>query len=96
MKMKLKVNHDYGADGIASIESNYSDLDGEFRDVYVRISGFFGPYRPELFAAAPDMYRVILQARRAITRSLVAGEDDDLRAAQAMLTEALEQAEGRR
>ena len=38
-----------------AIESNHSELEGKWEDRYVHFAGYFGPYKPELFAAAPDL-----------------------------------------
>lgn len=53
--MKLTVKRDEKHEGQASIQSDWGSLEGEWRDIYVDINGYFGPYKPELFAAAPDL-----------------------------------------
>ena len=39
----------------ARIESDFYNLKGEWRDVYVNFQGYFGCYGPKLFASAPDL-----------------------------------------
>lgn len=39
----------------AMITSNFENIEGDWGDIYVRFSGFFGHYGPEMFAAAPDL-----------------------------------------
>jgi hypothetical protein len=57
----LKVEKPKAKEGVVvdpehwKIESNHEELDGKFEDRYVNISGYFGPYNPNTFAAAPDM-----------------------------------------
>ncbi|KAB2798944.1 hypothetical protein F9L06_10085 [Brucella anthropi] len=46
------------------ISSNYRELKGEHEDCYVSFSGYFGPYRPETFAAAPDLLEALDLARK--------------------------------
>jgi hypothetical protein len=59
-KLKLTVATALGGHGRQFvIESNHSELDGEFEDRYVLFSGYFGPYKPELFAAAPDLLEAL-------------------------------------
>jgi hypothetical protein len=63
-ELKLTVTRALGGyERQFAIESNHSELDGEFEDRYVLFSGYFGPYKPELFAAAPDL----LEALREMT-----------------------------
>jgi hypothetical protein len=59
-ELKLTVRTALGRDQRQfAIESNHSELDGEFEDRYVLFSGYFGPYKPELFAAAPDLLEAL-------------------------------------
>jgi hypothetical protein len=59
-ELKLTVRTALGRDQRQfAIESNHCELDGEFEDRYVLFSGYFGPYKPELFAAAPDLLEVL-------------------------------------
>jgi len=41
------------------IRSNFHDTEGEWEDVYVDFSGFFGKFSPHTFAAAPEMLEVL-------------------------------------
>ncbi|MBD8556337.1 hypothetical protein IFT84_17655 [Rhizobium sp. CFBP 8762] len=48
------------------IENNTHGLDGEWEDIYVSFSGYFGSYGPELFAAAPELLEALKHARNQI------------------------------
>jgi hypothetical protein len=37
------------------IESDHAKVPGNWDDIYVEFSGFFGSYGPHMFAAAPEM-----------------------------------------
>lgn len=41
------------------IRSNFHDTAGEWEDIYVDFSGFFGKFSPHTFAAAPEMLEVL-------------------------------------
>lgn len=41
-----------------AIENDSVPRDGDWRDVYVHFSGYFGSYGPHVFAAAPDLLEV--------------------------------------
>ena len=44
----------------AKIENvDIDDDEGGFEDIYVSVSGYFGPYSPHVFAAAPDLYEAL-------------------------------------
>jgi hypothetical protein len=64
--MKLTVKNTYTDNGprYAHIE-NLAATHRDWDNTYVYFGGYFGPYSPYLFAAAPDMYdgieEVILQ-----------------------------------
>jgi hypothetical protein len=46
----------------ASVVSDYSLIDGDWEDIYVDFSGFFGSYGPDMFAAAPEMLEALKEA----------------------------------
>lgn len=41
------------------IRSNFHDTAGEWEDIYVDFSGFFGKFSPHTFAVAPEMLEVL-------------------------------------
>lgn len=41
------------------IDSNWKTAEGEWEDIYVGISGYFGHLGPHVFAAAPDLYAAL-------------------------------------
>lgn len=41
------------------IENNTNGLDGEWDDIYVSFSGYYGSYGPYLFAAAPELLEAL-------------------------------------
>lgn len=41
------------------IESNHHEAEGEWRDIYVNFSGYFGKFGPHMFAAAPEMLEAL-------------------------------------
>ncbi|GEM_PF-4521356 len=41
------------------IRSNFHDTAGEWEDIYVDFSGFFGRFSPHVFASAPELYAVV-------------------------------------
>lgn len=41
------------------IRSNFHDTAGEWEDIYVDFSRFFGKFSPHTFAAAPEMLEVL-------------------------------------
>lgn len=59
MNLELKVKHDPETPRYARIESNFFFAEGEWEEIYVAFSGFFGKYGPELFAAAPDLLEAL-------------------------------------
>jgi len=69
-ELKLIVSKPEGGDPTQwEIESNFGELENvPFVDRYVRFGGYFGPYNPALFAAAPDLLA-------ALKRSVVALEE---------------------
>jgi hypothetical protein len=46
------------------IESKYGQNKGEWDDIYVHFSGFFGSYGPNMFAAAPEMLAALRDCLR--------------------------------
>ncbi|MBD7992875.1 hypothetical protein H9643_19035 [Ochrobactrum sp. Sa2BUA5] len=42
-----------------SIQSNFTRATGDWDDIYVEISGYFGKFSPHTFAAAPEMLDVL-------------------------------------
>ena len=56
LELKLKP---VDSDGQFRIESNFDDLEGEWRDIYVSFSGYSGSYSPKLFLHAPDLLDAI-------------------------------------
>lgn len=44
------------------ISSNWLKEKGEWEEIYVSFSGFFGSYNPHIFAAAPDLVEAVKHA----------------------------------
>lgn len=42
-----------------AIESDAMNAQGEWNDVYVHFSGYFGSYGPDLFATAPELLEAL-------------------------------------
>lgn len=42
-----------------SVQNDHQHATGEWDDVYVEFSGYFGSYGPHVFAAAPDLLKVL-------------------------------------
>ncbi|MQB09566.1 hypothetical protein DXT96_06815 [Agrobacterium sp. ICMP 6402] len=53
------------------VESDYNKASGEWEDIYVSFTGYFGSYGPNVFAAAPDL----LAALKAMDEALCNGFD---------------------
>ncbi len=47
----------------SEIRSNYHEAAGEWEDIYVDFSGYFGKFSPHTFAAAPELYEALKDAR---------------------------------
>lgn len=58
MKEKITVRQAGEPDQFI-IESNHGELDGEWRDIYVRFSGYFGHHGPHKFAQGPVLYEAL-------------------------------------
>ena len=58
--MKLEATYKIG-DRYARVESLNHDLEN-WDETYVSFSGYFGKFKPELFAAAPDLYEALEMA----------------------------------
>jgi len=41
------------------VANNYSRLEGEWEDIYVNFTGFFGKHGPHVFAAAPELLEAL-------------------------------------
>ena len=52
-----------------TIESDHSKREGEWDDIYVSISGFFGSYGPHMFCAAPTLLEALKEARDELWRA---------------------------
>lgn len=48
-----------GEDRLFGVESDHRHVEGEWDDIYVDFSGYFGSYGPHVFAAAPDLLKVL-------------------------------------
>lgn len=47
-----------------AIRSDFHRRPGEWDDVYVEFSGYFGSYGPHLFAAAPELSELVRRGRQ--------------------------------
>ena len=45
------------------IQSDYHKVKGDWDDIYVDVSGFWGSYGPHVFAVAPDLASALKEAR---------------------------------
>ncbi|MBX3583588.1 MAG: hypothetical protein KF810_17010 [Rhizobiaceae bacterium] len=52
-----------------SIQSDVHRRKGEWDDIYVDFSGYFGSYGPDMFAAAPDMFEALKETLAIATRN---------------------------
>lgn len=62
------------------IRSNFHDTEGEWEDIYVDFSGFFGKFSPHTFAAAPEMLEILDVVSALDIDPRVLRRVDDLRA----------------
>jgi len=62
------------------IRSNFHDTAGEWEDIYVDFSGFFGKFSPHTFAAAPEMLEILDVVSALDIDPRVLRRVDDLRA----------------
>ena len=62
--MKLTVTDN--GDRHCRIESNYSELDGVWEDIYFNVSGYFANIDPHVFASAPKLLDLLKDVRQYI------------------------------
>lgn len=55
IKLELEVDDEK----YCKITSNYMELDGKWKDIYVSFSGYFGTFNPKVFQHAPEMFEVL-------------------------------------
>ncbi len=60
---RLTVNRHDDAPKQAQIESDHRRVAGDWDDIYVDFSGYFGSYGPDMFAAAPELLEALERAR---------------------------------
>lgn len=53
------VKGDQHVDRQFVVQSDFQNVSGKWDDVYVDFSGYFGSYGPNVFAAAPDLLKVL-------------------------------------
>ncbi len=53
------VKGDNHVDRQFGVQSDFQNVSGEWDDVYVDFSGYFGSYGPNVFAAAPELLEVL-------------------------------------
>ena len=71
-----------GPEGQCTIRSDFRRRKGEWRDIYVEFSGYFGSYGPHMFAEAPAM----LDALKAVR--FILSDSDARKAIDAVLAKA--------
>lgn len=59
MQEKFTVTIIQEHDQQARVQNNYGELEGEWQDVYVRFSGYFGHHGPHKFAQGPVLYEAL-------------------------------------
>ncbi|MFC6487322.1 hypothetical protein [Nitratireductor sp. GCM10026969] len=45
------------------VASDWLHAEGDWGNIYVHFSGYFGSYGPDMFAAAPDMLEALKEAK---------------------------------
>ena len=63
-----------------SIQSNFNRATGDWDDIYIDISGYFGKFSPHTFAAAPEMLEILDVVSALDIDPRVLRRVDDLRA----------------
>ena len=59
MQEKFTVTIIQDHDQQAKVQGNHSELEGEWLDIYVYFSGFFGHHGPHKFAQGPVLYEAL-------------------------------------
>lgn len=59
MQEKFTVTIIQDHDQQAEVKNNFCELEGEWQDVYVNFSGYFGHHGPHKFAQGPVLYEAL-------------------------------------
>ena len=59
MQEKFTVTITQEHDQHARVENNHGELEGEWQDIYVAFSGYFGHHGPHKFAQGPVLYEAL-------------------------------------
>ena len=61
MQEKITVTITQEHDQHARVENNHGELEGEWQDIYVAFSGYFGHHGPHKFAQGPVLYEALAE-----------------------------------